>query len=333
MRATLALLFGTVALPALADALPSWNDGASKQAITAFVEAVTDSASPDYVPPDARIAVFDNDGTLWAEQPMYFQLMFALDRLKERVAADPSLLQSDAIRAAAEGDLKAVAAGGMAGIAEIVAATHTDLDVEAFQAAVSAWAESARNPTSCLRYADMTYQPMTELLRYLRDEGFRTYIVTGGGIQFVRALAGDAYGIPQEQVVGSMLANEYVVTDGTPRIIQKPEIDFVDDKGGKPVGIARAIGRRPILAFGNSDGDFEMLEYTTGGEGARLGLLLHHTDGVREYAYDRDSHIGKLARGLDEAEARGWVVVDMAEDWSRVFTGGERAAPGTACPG
>jgi phosphoserine phosphatase len=316
-----AVAFSAVALPAIADPLPSWTEGETKAAILAFVDAVTDPASPDYVPPAERIAVFDNDGTLWAEQPVYFQLLYALDTLRARAEADPSILTSDALKAAADGDMAALMAGGQAALAEVVMASHADITVTDFQASVADWFATATNPQTGQPISGMTYQPMVELLTYLRDEDFSTWIVSGGGINLIRAIAEDAYGIPPYQVVGSMVETEYRVIDGVGQIFQLPDIAFIDDKTGKPVGIARNIGLRPILAFGNSDGDYEMLEYTTTGEGARLGLILHHTDATREFAYDRDSHIGRLERGLDDAAAQGWLVVDMAEDWSRIWTG------------
>lgn len=309
------------ATPLWADPLPSWNDTATKAAIIAFVESVTDETSPDHVAPEARIAVFDNDGTLWAEQPMYFQLSYALDELRDMAEADPSVLTSDTLRAGAAGDMKTVLAGGTGGLAEIVAASHTDRTVAAFQADVTEWLATATHPVTGMSYADMTYQPMTELLRYLRDEEFQTWIVTGGGVHFVRALAEDAYGIPPEQVVGSMVETEYRIIDGVGEVYKLPEIAFLDDKGGKPLGIDRNVGRRPILAFGNSDGDYEMLEYVTTGDGPRLGLLLHHTDADREWAYDRDGHVGVLDRGLDDADEQGWLIVDMAADWRDVWSG------------
>jgi phosphoglycolate phosphatase-like HAD superfamily hydrolase len=309
---------------AQADPLPSWSETPTKTAIIGFVEGVTIPGSPDFLPAEDRIAVFDNDGTLWAEQPMYFQLYFALDALRAKAKADPSILTSPVLQAAVDGDLKSVLAGGKAALAEIMMASHADMTAEAFSAAVADWAATAVHPDTGLRFTDMTYQPMTELLRYLRDEGFSTWIVTGGGSHFVRAFAEDAYGIPPEQVVGTLGDSEYRVIDGVGQIWKLPDIAFIDDKGGKPVGIDRNIGRRPILAFGNSDGDFEMLDYTTTGPGPRLGLILHHTDAAREWAYDRESHIGQLERGLEEAAAKGWVIVDMATDWSRVYSGAAR---------
>jgi phosphoserine phosphatase len=315
----IALSMPLLAGPLVADPLPSWNESASKAAIVEFVAAVTDPASPDYVPQAERIAVFDNDGTLWAEQPVYFQLFYALDRLRQKAEADPSILTSDALRAAAAGDLGAVMAGGVPALIEVVMASHADITAAEFEADVAQWVNSATHPTTGLTYAQMVYQPMTELLRYLRDEGFSTWIVSGGGQHFVRALAEDAYGIPPEQVVGTMGETEYRVIDGVGQIYKLPDVEFIDDKGGKPLGIDRNIGRRPIMAFGNSDGDYEMLEYVTTGEGPGLGVILHHTDGEREWAYDRESHIGSLNRGLDDAAAQGWVLIDMAADWEVVF--------------
>ncbi|MDJ0993884.1 MAG: HAD family hydrolase [Dinoroseobacter sp.] len=316
-----AFLFGsavaltTIVTTALADPLPSWADTDTKAAILDFVERVTDPASPDYVTPADRIATFDNDGNLWAEQPVYFQLIYALDRVKEKAAADPSILTTDTLKAAAEGDLETVAAGGIEALLEVLAVSHADMSVEDFQADVNAWFDTARHPTTGMRYDEMIYQPMLELLRYLRDEEFQTWIVSGGGIHFIRTFAERAYNIPPEQVIGTTAPTEYA--DGT--VTKLPGIDFVDDKEGKPVGIDSRIGKRPIFASGNSDGDFAMLEYTTAGDGLRFGMLLHHTDAEREFAYDRDGHVGVLNRGLDEGPDRGWVIIDMARDWKRVF--------------
>ncbi len=301
--------------PASADPLPSWLATETKAAIVEFVESVTDPSSSDYVTPADRIAVFDNDGTLWGEQPVYFQLIYAFDRLKQRAETDPSILTTDVLKAAAEGDLETVAAGGTEALLEILAVSHSGMSVEVFQEDVRAWLDEARHPTTGMRYDRMIYQPMLELLSYLRDKGFQTWIVSGGGVHFIRAFAEEAYNIPPEQVLGSSGPTEYV--DG--KIMKLPGIDFVDDKEGKPVGIDSRIGKRPILAGGNSDGDFAMLEYTTGGEGPRLGLLVHHTDAEREFAYDRKGHIGVLNRGLDEGSELGWVIVDMANDWQTVW--------------
>lgn len=305
------------ATAALADPLPSWTNGPTKSAIVSFVESVTDPASPDYVTPAVRIATFDNDGTLWAEQPVYFQLIYALDRLREKAAADASILTSDALKAAADGDIKALLGTGTEGLMEVLAVSHAGLSAEAFQADVRKWLNTVTHPDTGRRYDEMIYQPMLELLSYLRDQGFQTWIVSGGGVHFIRAFAEEAYGIPPEQVLGSATPTEY---DPETRSVTKlPGIAFLDDKAGKPVGIDSRIGRRPILAGGNSDGDFEMLEYAMAGDGARLALIVHHTDEAREYAYDRDSHIGQLVRGLDEGPDRGWLIVDMADDWTKVW--------------
>ncbi len=306
---------------ALADPLPSWGTSASKDQIVAFVDAVTDPDNPDYVTPADRIAVFDNDGTLWAEQPVYFQLTFAMDRLAEMAAVDPSILTSPTLEAAAKGDMEAIAEGGHEALIEVLNASHSGVSVEEFQASVTKWLDTARHPDTGLPYDQMTYQPMVELLRYLRDEGFRTYIVSGGGLHFMRVFAEDAYGVPPEQVLGTYTETTYETVEGVPTIVKSPGIAFVDDKAGKPINIDRTIGKRPILAGGNSDGDFAMLEWTTSGDGPRLGLIVHHTDSAREYAYDRNSHIGKLVDGLDKGPGLGWVIVDMENDWSRIYTG------------
>jgi phosphoserine phosphatase len=319
VRALLAATLALAAAPVFADPLPSWNDTDARAAIISFVESVTDPASDSYVTPAERVAVFDNDGTLWAEQPVYFQLLFALDRLRELAAADPSILTSDTLKAAAEGNLDVALAGGEAALLEIVTVSHAGLSVGDFEAAVTAWLKTARHPVTGRPYEAMTYQPMLELLGYLRDEGFATYIVSGGGIHFMRAFAEDVYGVPVENVIGSAGTTRYAVIDGVPTIVKDPGLVFIDDKAGKPIGIDTHVGRRPIFVAGNSDGDFEMLEWTTAGQGPRFGMIVHHTDAAREWAYDRDSHVGRLARGLDEASARGWLVVDMARDWRIVW--------------
>ena len=311
--AAVALLF--ISCASWADPLPSWADTETKSAIISFVERVTDPTSPDYVTPADRIATFDNDGNLWAEQPVYFQFIYALDRLKEKADEDATILTSDTLKAAAAGDVATLAAGGVEALLEVLAISHSGMSVEAFQDDVLAWLETARHPTTGKRYDEMVYQPMLELLSYLRDQDFQTWIVSGGGVHFIRAFAEAAYNIPPEQVMGSSGPTEYV--DG--KVMKLPGIDFIDDKEGKPVGIDSRIGKRPIFASGNSDGDFAMLEYTTAGDGARFGLLLHHTDAEREFAYDREGHIGVLNRGLDEGPDRGWVIVDMANDWKQVW--------------
>ena len=304
---------------AQADPLPSWADTEARTRIIDFVTRVTDPGSPDYVTPSARVAVFDNDGTLWSERPVYFQFLFAVDRLQEMAADDPTILDSDVLRAAARGDMKAVVAAGEQGLLEILKVTHAGMTVAAFQQEVSDWIAGATHPETGLAYSAMVFQPMLELLRYLRDEDFSTYIVSGGGLHFMRAVTETLYDIPPENVIGSAGETRYVVVDGVPQLMKDPAIAFIDDKEGKPVGIDAKIGRRPIFAAGNSDGDFAMLEYTMAGDGLRLALLVHHTDAEREFAYDRNSHVGRLDRGLDEGPGRGWLVVDMATDWEQVW--------------
>lgn len=308
-----------VAPIAAAEPLPSWNDGPTKSAIIQFVERVTDKSSPDVVPVEQRIATFDNDGTLWSEQPIYFQLAFALDRVKAMAPDHPEWKNKQPFKGVLEGDLKAVMAGGKKSLVEIMAATHAGMTTDEFAQIVTEWINTARHPKTGRLYKEMVYQPMLELLTYLRANGFKTYIVSGGGIEFMRPWAEEVYGIPPEQVVGSSIKVKYEERDGKPVLVRLPEINFIDDKAGKPVGINQHIGRRPIAAFGNSDGDYQMLRYVTAGKGRRFGLLVHHSDGEREWAYDRDSHIGQLAKGLDEAPKRGWTVVDMQKDWKVIY--------------
>jgi phosphoglycolate phosphatase-like HAD superfamily hydrolase len=319
-RAALALFAALVAVPLRAqEPLASWQATAPRAAILAFVEKVTKDGSPDFVPPPARIAVFDNDGTLWAEQPTYFQLFFILDRVKQLAPQHPEWATKEPFASVLKGDVKAALHGGEKALLEMGMATHAGTTTEEFQAIVTEWIATAKHPGSGRLLTEMVYQPMVELLAYLRAKGFKTFIVSGGGIEFMRPWTERVYGIPPEQVVGSSIKTKYELRDGKPVLARLPEVNFIDDKAGKPVGIAQHIGRRPILAFGNSDGDFEMLEWTTAGPGARLGLLVHHDDAAREFAYDRESHIGKLARGLDEAGKRGWTVVSMKSDWREVF--------------
>jgi phosphoglycolate phosphatase-like HAD superfamily hydrolase len=301
------------------DPLPSWNDAVARRAIVSFVGRVTDERSPDYVPPARRVATFDHDGCLWAEQPVYFQFIFACDRVRDLAADHPEWRSREPFKSVLEGDLARLGSLDKASLAEIVEASHTGLTTDEFAEEVRAWLRKARHPVTGKRYDAMVYAPMLELLDYLRASGFKTFIVSGGGIDFLRVFAEEVYGIPPEQVVGSSVASEYRVVDGSPVIVKTPGLLFVDDHAGKPVGIDRHIGRRPIFAAGNSDGDFEMLEYTSAGEGPRLALLVHHTDAEREWAYDRTSHVGRLDRVLTEAAARGWVVVDMKRDWKRIW--------------
>jgi phosphoserine phosphatase len=321
------LAIALVAFPVLtlaADFLPSWNEGASKARVVDFVQSVTDPTSKQYVPPAERIAVFDNDGTLWSEQPMYFQLAFILDRVKALAPQHPEWRTQEPFKSVLAGDMAGVAKAGEHGLLELMAATHAGMTTDEFRSIVSDWLATARHPRFKRPYTELTYAPMKELLAYLRANGFKTFIVSGGGVEFMRVFSEQVYGVPPEQVIGSSIRTKYEVRDGKPMIVRLPEIEFIDDKAGKPVGIHRYIGRKPILAFGNSDGDFEMLEYATSAPGPRLGLIVHHDDGEREYAYDRQSSIGRLERGLDEAGPRGWVVVSMKNDWRRVYDAGQR---------
>ena len=311
-----------ISAPALAwaqEPLPSWNDTATRKAITAFVERVTKEGSPDFVPVAERIATFDNDGTLWAEQPMYFQLAFALDRTKALAPQHPEWKTKEPFASLLKGDLKGVLAGGERSLGEIVMASHANVTAEEFEQIVKDWMATAKHPKTGRHYNEMIYRPMVELLTYLRTNGFKTYNVSGGGIEFMRPWVEQAYGIPPEQVIGSSIKTKFEMRDGKPVLMRLPQIDFIDDKEGKPIGINSRIGRRPIAAFGNSDGDLQMLQWTTAGSGARLALIVHHTDAEREWAYDRQSSIGKLDKAWDEATARKWTVVDMKTDWKRVF--------------
>jgi hypothetical protein len=316
-----ALLLMAAPVWAQTDPLPSWNDGAAKTAILAFVADVTKEGADTFVPVADRIAVFDNDGTLWGEQPVYFQFLFALDRARALAAADPAWAATPVLQAAAAGDVKAVMAGGEEALVEVVSATHSGLTVEEFTAQAAEWIATAKHPTTGLRYTGMTYQPMVELLEHLRGNGFQTWIVSGGGVDFMRAFSDEAYGIPTQQVIGSLGKASFQMVDGQPQVMKDPGIAFIDDKGGKPVGIERAIGKRPVFVGGNSDGDLAMLQWATAGEGPRFGMIVHHTDAAREWAYDRDSHIGRLSAALDQAPEAGWLVVDMAQDWAKIWTG------------
>jgi len=310
-----------VAMPlaALAQELASWNDGPTKSAIIDFVKAATTDGDPGWVAPEDRIAVFDNDGTLWSEQPAYFQAFFVFDRVKEMAPAHPEWKEQQPFKGVLEGDMAAVAASGEKGLMELLAVTHSGMTDEGFDTVVGKWLETARHPKTQRPFTEMTFTPMVELLGYLRDNGFQTWIVSGGGIDFMRPWTEAAYGIPPQQVVGSQIAKEYQLIDGKPQLLRKPDIFFIDDGAGKPVGIDRHIGKRPVMAFGNSDGDFQMLEYTTAGDGPRLAAIVHHTDADREYAYDRESSFGKLDKALDAAPEKGWLLIDMAKDWSRVY--------------
>lgn len=313
------LILSAQAAVCAADPLPSWNDTATRRAIEQFVKDVTTEGSATFVPPSERIAVFDNDGTLWPEQPMYIQVAFALDRVKALAPQHPEWKETEPFKSALAGDLNGVATGGMKSLLELITVTHAGNTTEEFEQIAKDWIATAKHPKFRKTYTELIYQPMLELLQYLRANGFKTYIVSGGGIEFMRPWTETIYGIPPEQVVGSSIVTKYEARDGKPVIVRLPEMDFIDDGEGKPVGIHKFIGRRPIAAFGNSDGDFQMLEWTTSGPGARLGVYLHHDDAEREFAYDRKSPFGKLARGLDEAPERGWIVISVQDDWKAVF--------------
>jgi haloacid dehalogenase-like hydrolase len=307
-----------VANAAQADPLPSWNEGEPKRNIITFVQSVADQNGPDYVPPAARIAVFDNDGTLWSEQPLYVQLAFALDRVKALAPEHPEWRTTQPFQAVLEDDHQALGAAGVKGLIELVVATHTGMTSDEFDRTAKDWLATARHPRFNRLYTDIAYQPMVELLGYLRANGFKTYIVSGGGIEFMRVISEQLYGIPPEQVIGSSGKIKYELWDGVPVIVRLPELDFFDDKEGKPVAIQKFIGRRPIAAFGNSDGDLQMLQWTAAGPGRRLMLLVDHTDAEREFLY-RVSPIGRLELALDEAHQRGWTLVSMKDDWKRIF--------------
>jgi hypothetical protein len=308
-----------LALSAAAEPLPSWNEGQAKRAIVDFVQRVSSDGGVDFVPLQKRIAVFDNDGTLWAEKPMYAQLAFALDRVKALAPQHPEWKDEQPFKAALEGDLKTVAAGGEHALLELIMATHAGMTTDAFARLVEDWLATAKHPRFNRPYTELVYQPMLELLAYLRANGFKTGIVSGGGIEFMRPWTEKVYGIPPEQVIGSSIKTRFELSEGKPVLVRLPEINFIDDKAGKPVGIHMHIGRRPIAAFGNSDGDLQMIQWTTAGSGARFGLIVHHTDAEREYVYDRQSSIGRLDKALDEAKRQGWTVVDMKQDWKRIF--------------
>jgi phosphoglycolate phosphatase-like HAD superfamily hydrolase len=324
---SLSILFAWVAVLALVsgtalsqDALPSWNDGSAKKAIIEFVQATTDKSSPKFVPPEARIATFDNDGTLWAEQPMYFQFLFALDRVKALASQHPEWKDKEPFASLLKGDVKGALGGGERAILEIVMATHAGMTTEEFEKTVTDWVATARHPKFKRPYSECVYQPMVELLAYLRANGFKTFIVSGGGIEFMRPWTEKVYGIPPEQVVGSSIKTKFEMRDGKPALVRLPEINFIDDKTGKPVGINEHIGRRPVAAFGNSDGDQQMLEWTQAGPGARLMMLVHHDDAVREFAYGADSKVGTFSDALmAEAKTNGWTVISMKNDWNRIF--------------
>lgn len=304
---------------AQSDPLSSWNDGPVKASITNFVARVTTQGGADFVAPAERIAVFDNDGTLWAEQPMYVQLAFVLDRVRALAPQNPGWKTKQPFKAVLNGDMRALAASGEQGLMQLIAVTHAGMTSDEFAKIASEWLATARHPRFKRPYTELVYQPMLELLTYLRANGFKTYIASGGGVEFMRPWTERVYGIPPEQVLGSSIKTKFEMRDGRPTIFRLPQINFIDDKAGKPVGINQQIGRRPIAAFGNSDGDLEMLQWTTMSGGPRFGLILHHTDAEREFAYDRQAHFGKLDKALDAAAANQWTVVDMKRDWKKIF--------------
>ncbi len=319
LRLSAGILLFLVPAAVKAESLPSWNDSESRNRILSFIDAVVDPGSPDFVPADERIAVFDNDGTLWSEQPAYFQLLFAIDRVKTLAAERPEWRARQPFQAVLDGDLQTLAESGEKGLLELVMATHAGMTTEEFTAIVKDWIATARHPKSGKLYTEMVYQPMLELLDYLRANGFKTYIVSGGGIEFMRPWTQRVYGVPPEQVIGSSIKTRFELRDGQAVLVRLAEMSFLDDKEGKPVAIHQHIGRRPIAAFGNSDGDLQMLQWATAGEGRRLGVIIRHTDAEREWAYDRESPIGRLDKALAEAAANGWIVVSMKDDWKRVF--------------
>ena len=301
------------------DPLPAWNDGPSKKAIIRFVQETTKPGSSQFIPPEERIAVFDNDGTLWSEQPIYVQIAFTIDRIKALAAQNPQWRTQQPFKAVLENDIQAIKASGNKGLFQLIAATHAGMSTEAFQAIVSEWLKTARHPVTNRPYTEMVYQPMLELLAYLKSNGYINYIVSGGGTEFMRPWTQQAYGIPPERIIGSAIKSKFVNINDQYRIIGLPEIEWINDGPNKPLAIQHQIGRRPVIAFGNSDGDQDMLLWTTGAPGPRLGGVIHHTDGTREVAYDRQSAIGKLNTALDLAPKNNWLVVDMKKDWRTIY--------------
>jgi hypothetical protein len=324
MRKLPALMFAALSLASAViaqagDPLPAWNEGKAKHSIVAFVEKVSKPGSADFIPVAERIATFDNDGTLWGEQPMYYQMSFALDRVKALAPQHPEWKDKEPFASLLKGDVKGALAGGERAMIDIFMATHAGMTTEEFDKIVKDWIATARHPVTGRPYTEMVYQPMLEVLAYLRANGFKTYIVSGGGIEFIRPWAERVYGIPPEQVVGSSIKTKFELRNGDPVLVRLPEVNFIDDKEGKPVGIQQYVGRRPIAAFGNSDGDLQMLQWTGAGAGSRLPVIVHHTDAEREWGYDRTSNVGRLDKALDEANTSGWIVVDMKRDWKTIY--------------
>lgn len=301
------------------DPLPSWNESTVKSAIMDYVENVTLASSPSFIPKQDRIATFDNDGTLWAEQPLYFQFFFAIDRVKDLAPEHPEWKEQEPFKSILNDDMHGVMASGVEGILKIVMESHSSNTVDEFQSIVAEWAKTAKHPTLNRPYTDLVYQPMLELLEYLRANDFKTYIVSGGGVDFMRALVTEVYGLPTEQIIGSTIATEFDYNDGNPVIRRKPKLDFINDKEGKPMNIQKIIGKKPVFAGGNSDGDLAMLQWTASNSDKSFMLYVHHTDSVREWAYDRESHIGKLDKGLDQANNNSWTVINMQKDWKVIY--------------
>ncbi|WP_296316999.1 HAD family hydrolase [Winogradskyella sp. UBA3174] len=301
------------------DPLPSWNDSASKEAIMSYVTDVTNTESENFIPIADRISTFDNDGNLWAEQPAYFQLFFAIDRVKALAGDHPEWKTEQPFKAVLDNDMVALSKEGMRGLMELIMTTHTGMSTEEFDAVVKDWVKTAKHPTKNVGYDKLVYQPMLELLQYLRANDFKTYIVSGGGVDFMRAFVSPIYGIPSEQIIGSRITTEFDYNDGNPRILRTTGLDFNDDKKGKPLNIQKIIGKKPVFSSGNSDGDLQMMQWTASNAHKSFMLYLHHTDAEREWAYDRDSHIGKLDKGLDQANKDGWTVIDMAKDWKVIY--------------
>lgn len=303
----------------ITDGLPSWNDTKNKQAIIDYVNAVTQEGGTEFIPIKDRVAVFDNDGTLWSEQPSYFQLLFAIDQVKKMAKDHPEWKGKQPYQAVIDGDMTSLSKQGMKAIVTLIMTTHAGMSTDDFEEEVVNWMATAKHPKTEQPYNQMIFQPMLELLEFLRANSFKTYIVSGGGIDFMRAWAVDAYGIPEDQIVGSVIKTQFEMTDEGPRLVRLPELDFIDDKEGKPVGIQHFIGKKPVFAAGNSDGDLQMLQWTASSDYKNFELYIHHTDSVREWSYDRGSHIGGFDKGWDEAVDKGWTIVDMAKDWAVIY--------------
>jgi hypothetical protein len=301
------------------DPLSSWNNGTTKTAIINYVNDVTNPESKNFIAIPDRIATFDNDGNLWSEQPAYFQLFFAIDRVKALASKHPEWKTTQPFKSILENDMDELMKQGEHGLIEIVMATHAGNTIDEFENDVVNWINTAKHPTKNVGYDELVYQPMLELLQYLRANDFKTYVVSGGGVDFMRAFVTEIYGIPEEQIIGSRIKTKFEYNDGEPKIIRLPELDFIDDKEGKPLNIQKIIGKKPVFASGNSDGDLAMMQWTASNKLKSFMLYLHHTDSVSEWAYDRKSHIGRLDKGLDQANNNGWTVIDMEKDWKVIY--------------